>query len=437
MAELKRHRDLSETVFGLALAERLEPSDIDGRMLVYPYNRAIEDLPEASAAELSIKYGHEAIQAAMHAAEMTNGIAPHHWVEQLVTTFRDYKVVNIMGRMTKKIDQGETIDWGAELDNLSNLVAPVQNTPMAWADIKGEFLHEWMWNGWIPANELTLLVGWQEAGKSAVALALADAFANGTALPDGSYCPKQTKVLWIETEGRHGENIFRSRQWNIKTENIFSPVGNSRKVMDLTNPEDKALIRAHAMNPEIGVVMIDSLGGSLMNENEASAKKILQEIAMIAQETLTTFIIIHHLRKPQGKDKGIRPTLHMVRGHGGITQFSPSVIAIEYDPDMPQRVLFSLKNNFIEKPRDILFSIGTFGPLFTEDTAGSVQRAVRDEFIEWISKLDGPISSKDLLERAEEEGYEKEIVKLAIRHPSLRVYREDGITYISKKERSW
>lgn len=437
MAELKRHRDLSETVFGLVLAGHLEAQDIDGKMLVYPYGRAIEDLPAANAAELSIKYGHEAIEAAMHAAERTNGIAPRHWVEQLAATFRDYKVINIMGRMTKKIDQGETIDWGSELDNLGNMVAVVQNTPKAWSEIEGDFVHEWMWNGWIPANEMSLLVGWQESGKSAVALSLADAFANGAQLPDGSYCHHQTKVLWIETEGRQGENIYRARQWDVGSSNIFSPFGDSRKVMDLTSPEDKALIRAHAMNEEIGVVIIDSLGGSLMNENEASAKKILQEIAMIAQETRTTFLIIHHLRKPQGKDKGMRPTLHMVRGHSGITQFSPSVIAIEYDPDMPQRVLFSLKNNFIEKPQDVLFSIGTYGPLFTEDTAGSVKRVVRDEFIEWMSTLDGPISSKDLLEQAEEAGYEREIVKLAIRHPTLRVYREDGITYISKKEKSW
>ena len=188
------------------------------------------------------------------------------------------------------------------------------------------------------------------------------------------------------------------------------------------------------MRPEIGLIVIDSLGGSLMNENESSAKKILQEMAMVAQETQTTLIIVHHLRKPQGREKGTRPTLHMVRGHSGITQFAPSVIAIEYDPDLPYRILFSLKNNFIEKPPDITFSIGTYGPLFKEDTVSAVRRTVRDEFIEWVATLDGPISSKDLLKQAQEEGYEKEIIKLALKHPKLQVYRRDGQTYISNKE---
>ncbi len=430
MTELRRHRDLSETVFGLVLGERLDLGDIDGQMLVYPYNRAIEDLPDANAAELSLRYGHEAIDAAMKAAELTNGIAPHHWVEQLAATFRDYKVVNLMGRVTKKLDQGEKVDWGSELDTLGNLIEVVSDKPMAWSELEGDFSHEWMWNGWIPANEMTILVGWQEAGKSAVALSLVDAFVNGSPLPDGSYCPHPTSVLWIETEGRHSENVHRSRQWEINADKIFSPTGNSRKVIDLTQPEDKAIIRSHAMRPEIGLIVIDSLGGSLMNENEASAKKILQEMAMLAQETKTTFIIIHHLRKPQGRETGIRPTLHMVRGHSGITQFAPSVIAIEYDPDLPDRILFSLKNNFIEKPKDIMFSIGTFGPVFGADTASAVRRVVRDEFIEWVATLGGPISSEDLLKRAKEEGYDKEIIKLAIKHPKLQVYRDNGITYI-------
>ncbi len=431
MAELRRHRDLSETVFGLVLGGRLEVQDIESKMLVYPYGRAIEDLPDANSAELSLKYGHEAIDAAMKAAERTNGIAPHHWVEQLIATFRDYKVVNLMGRVTKKIDQGESIDWGSELKSLSDLTEPVSNEPMAWADIEGDFEHNWLWNGWVPRNEMTLLVGWQEAGKSAVALSLVDAFVNGAPLPDGSYCPHPTNALWLETEGRHSENIYRSRQWEINAERIFSPTSNSRKVIDLTQPEDKAIIRAHAMRPEIGLIVIDSLGGSLMNENESSAKKILQEMAMVAQETQTTLIIVHHLRKPQGREKGTRPTLHMVRGHSGITQFAPSVIAIEYDPDLPYRILFSLKNNFIEKPPDITFSIGTYGPLFKEDTVSSVRRVVRDEFIEWVATLDGPISSKDLLKQAQEEGYEKNIVKLALKHPKLQVYRRDGQTYIT------
>ena len=431
MAELKRHRDLSEIVFGLVLAERLDLRDVDGKLLVYPYSRALEALPDANAAELSIKYGHDAISAAMEAAEQTNGIAPHHWVEQLAATFRDYKVVNLMGRVTKKIDQGDDIDWSSELSALGDLTEVISDAPIAWSEIEGDFKHEWMWNGWIPRNEMTLLVGWQEAGKSAVALSLVDAFANGAPLPDGSHCPHPTNVLWIETEGRHSENIHRSRQWEIDAERIFSPTGNSRKIIDLMEPADKAIIRAHAMKPEIGLIVIDSLGGSLMNENESSAKKILQELAMMAQETQTTLVIIHHLRKPQGKEKGTRPTLHMVRGHSGITQFAPSVIAIEYDPDLPYRILFSLKNNFLSKPQDIMFSIGEYGPLFREDTVGTVKRAIRDELVGWLATLNSPMSSKELLVTAKERGFEKEIIKLALKHPKVRVYRQDGITYIS------
>jgi hypothetical protein len=434
MAELRKHRDLSELVFGLVLEDRLDAGDIDGKMLTYPYNRAIEDLPDTDAAELSLKYGHEAIHAAMEAAKRTNGIAPHHWVTQLANTFRDYKIVNLMGRVTKKLDQGEDVDWGATLNSLGQLTDPVTTEPLSWADLKGDFSHEWMWNGWIPCNEMTLLVGWQEAGKSAVALSLVDAIANGTLLPDGSHCPNQTNVLWIETEGRHSENVHRSREWEIRADRIFSPAGNSRRVIDLTQPDDKALIRAHAMQESIGLVVIDSLGGSLMDENDAQAKRIMQEMAKLAQETQTTVLLIHHLRKPQGKEKGTRPTLHMVRGHSGITQFVPSVIAIEHDPDLPYRTLFSLKNNFIEKPRDIEFTIGALGPLFGANMVSEVQRTIVDEFIDWMETISTPIQSKDLLKQAREEGYEKDIIRLALRHSRVQVSRYNGLTFISTKE---
>jgi len=434
VSELRRHRDLSETVFGLVLEEKIEAQDVDGQMLVYPYNRAIGDLPDADAAELSLKYGHEAIHAAMEAAKNTNGIPPNKWVEQLVITFRDYKVVNLMGRVTKKINQGEDVDWVSELGALEQLTEPVSTEPLSWADLQGEFSHEWMWNGWIPRNEMTLLVGWQEAGKSAVALSLVDAFVNESPLPDGSFCPCPTNVLWIETEGRHSENVHRSREWEIRADKIFSPTGDSRKVIDLTQPDDKAIIRAHAMKPEIGLIVIDSLGGSLMDENAGEAKKILQETAKLAQETRTTMLLIHHLRKPQGKEKGTRPTLHMVRGHSGITQFAPSVIAIEHDPDLPYRTLFSLKNNFIEKPRDIEFTIGPLGPVFGANTASAVQKAIRDEFVDWLETIDQPIQSKDLVRKAQAEGHEKETIKLALKHPRVQVSRHNGLTFISTKE---
>ena len=37
-------------------------------------------------------------------------------------------------------------------------------------EVKNEFDQEWMWNGWIPHGEMSMLVGHQGSGKSAFAL---------------------------------------------------------------------------------------------------------------------------------------------------------------------------------------------------------------------------------------------------------------------------
>jgi len=431
--ELRRHRELSETIFGLILDERISPEDVDGKMLVYPYSRALEDVPGSNRAKLSLDYGSDAISAASKAAQRVNGEPVEHWLHELITTYRDNKIINVMGRNEKKLSKGEAVDWDELRGHIEERVADQSFEPLAWEDIKDEFDHEWIWNGWVPDGETTILVGPQGAGKSALALFLADCVANGTQLPDGTHAPKECGVLWVETEGRQGENIRRARAWGVDGRNIYSPSRDIRRVLNLTEPDDKALIRAHAMRPEVGLVVIDSLGGSLMNENEASAKGVLQSLSVMAQETNTAFIIIHHLRKPSGRDKNPTPTLDMVRGHSGITQFAPSVIAIEYAGQEMPRFLYHLKNNLVEAPDSLSFSIGPWGPVFNEDTIDQVKRAITDECLEWLKDLlrPGPMPTIEIMVQGRRAGYTRDVMKRAIHHPAIKSERIDGQTCLT------
>ena len=189
--------------------------------------------------------------------------------------------------------------------------------------------------------------------------------------------PDLHSVLWVETEGRFAENVRRARAWGVNPERIYSPLKDMRTVMDLNLPEHKILLRNRANDPEIGLIVIDSLGGSLMDENDASAKRVLHELSRLAQETRTTILVIHHLRKPNPKAKGYQaPTLNDVRGHSGITQFAPSVIAIDYDGNEGMRQLYPLKMNLVEMPNDIWFSMGPMGLVWNQNTMDRVHRQV-------------------------------------------------------------
>jgi len=431
MGELRKHRELSEIVFGLVLKDVISPVDVDDRMLVYPYNAALQerrDDPEnATQAYLISKYGADAVTSAKHAAEVVhNGIAPEEWIHQLTKVYQDFKIVNVMTKTQKRIEK----DQDADLDELRAVLddrrAEYNIDPLSWADITDEFEREWLWPQWIPYGEITILVGQQGAGKSAFALYLADCVANGKALPDGSYAGETKGVLWVETEGRFAENVRRARSWGVDPRNIYSPSQDLRKVVDLNKPEDKAMVRAHAARPEVGLVIIDSLGGSLMDENDASAKVTLKSLSAMAQETGTTFLIIHHLRKTQKASKGHHtPTLDDVRGHGGITQFAPSVIAIDYDGNEGVRFLYPLKMNLVEMPPTMTFSMGTMGLLWNESTHDQVRRQVVQETVKWLEGLltDGPRTIKEVKEISTEEGYDWDIVKQAMAFPSIRTVK--------------
>ncbi len=436
MAELRKHRELSEIVFGLTLLKgvpnAIDPKDIDDRMLVYPYNVALmeyRDKPEeATQAYLIGKFGADAINAAKQAAKVVhNGIAPEEWLQQLTRVYQDYKIVSVIDKTKKRIEKDENANYDELRAVINDRLADQDVEPVSWADIKDEFDQEWLWAGWVPHGAVTVLVGQQGAGKSAFALYLADCLANGKALPDDSYCGEIKGVLWVETEGRFAENVRRARAWGVDMHNIYSPTTDLRRVIDLAKPEDKALVRMHASRPEVGLVVIDSLGGSLVEENDASAKVVLRDLSAMAQETDTAFLVIHHLRKSNKQSKGHHtPVLDDVRGHGGITQFSPSVIAIDYDGNEGIRFVYSLKMNLTEMPATMTFSMSGMGLLWNESTQDQVRRQVVQETVKWLEGLlsGGSKTIKQVREIATEEGYDWDIVKQAISFPSIRTIKD-------------
>lgn len=196
--------------------------------------------------------------------------------------------------------------------------------------------------------------------------------------------------------------------------------------MDLSLPEHKILLRNRANDPDIGLIVIDSLGGSLMEENDASSKRVLHELSRLAQETHTTVLIIHHLRKPNPKAKGYQaPTLNDVRGHSGITQFAPSVIAIDYDGNEGMRQLYPLKMNLTEMPNDIWFSMGPMGLIWNQDTMDRVHRQVVQEAVTWLTETlkAGPMTTKEVVEFAERSGYELETINEAMKFPVFQMVK--------------
>lgn len=60
---------------------------------------------------------------------------------------------------------------------------------------------EWLWPEWIPMGMVTVLAGRAKAGKSFLALRIAQSVTDGIVWPDGAAAPTVGNVLWIDTEG--------------------------------------------------------------------------------------------------------------------------------------------------------------------------------------------------------------------------------------------
>jgi hypothetical protein len=430
MTELRQHRDITEKVMGMVLAGIIEPDDVAEEMLLYPHNAALIDRRAgATIAKLMTTYGTDAINAATEAAKQLNGVSPKQHLDELARIYKNFKIVNVAQRTIRQIEKDEEVDFTDLLNEIDRRLESGKLQPMSWDDIKGEFDQEWLWAGWIPHGEATILVGDQGAGKSAFALYFADCVANGKPLPDGSVVGETRGVLWVETEGRAAENFRRADLWGLDKRNLYSPTIDLRRVLDLNTPEDMQVIRQHAMRPEVGLVVIDSLGGALMEENDASAKRILQRMSKMAQEADTSFLIIHHLRKRNPNAKGTqRITLQDVRGHTGITQFSPSVIAIDYEGNEMPRYLTPLKMNLVSPPSTIAFSIGVMGLIWDDKSEDKLQRAIIEEMVVWLEDLlaSGPMLTGKVREAAEKAGYSLELLKRTTNYPSIGIVEIGG-----------
>ena len=157
MAELRKHRELSEIIFGLGLMEVIDFNDVDPEMLCYPYNVAVEDrLRGENKAFLMQKYGADAIQAATLAAKACDdGIAPEEWLHQLARTYHEFKVVNVMHRVTKQIEQSNTADFDSLREAIDSRLTE-EDTKLTRIS-KGFMISETMCCMWTVLREILLL----------------------------------------------------------------------------------------------------------------------------------------------------------------------------------------------------------------------------------------------------------------------------------------
>lgn len=294
----------------------------------------------------------------------------------------------------------------------------------------------WAWKGWLPAGFMTIVVGAPDIGKSAFMLALAKSITTGASFPDGTLpVQDEGKVVWVDTESSEALNHKRAREFGVDLEDIIVPTIHNEMFTDLNLDDERTwmAIDVAISQPEVKLVVIDSLGGSVMDENKPIAKITMKRLGMLARDFQIPVVVVHHPRKLNlGEHDEI--TLDRVRGHSGIIQFARSIIAIEKpDPHSETRRSKVIKLNLGIKPEPVGFSWINDTIVWDKPPIAPKQETVVDRAAEFLRAFlnDGRRRATDVYDEGTEAGHSKRSLQRAKEALGINPVKDEGVWWWS------
>jgi hypothetical protein len=241
-----------------------------------------------------------------------------------------------------------------------------QITLLDWTDVAELPPVDWMVEGLIPSQSLTVLAGDTEAGKTFEAIDLALRLVHN--LP---WCGQQVKpcsVLYLAGEGQHGL-AARFRAWRQYHQHLGLDAGGrycvlsseipllAKRSMHTMSRLVDAVVAAKGHAP--GLIVIDTLSQGLEDdENEAKVvAPVLRGLMALTKRYQSSVVVVHHLVKLNAKlAKGqapYKPTRDSVRGSSALTRNVDTVLGLIVTDDAGGRELHVWKQKDGEKLQPI------------------------------------------------------------------------------------
>lgn len=267
---------------------------------------------------------------------------------------------------------------------------------------------EWLWRPWLPKGFVTLLVGEPGAGKSALALAIANAVIQGKAWPDESVNDGSGGiVVWAETESAHAILRERATDWRVPKKKLVIPAVGDDLLAELRLDTEEGwwAVQKAAYRDRVRLLILDSLRGSFRgSENRSDIIGLMGQLAELAMRTQVPILAVHHLRKKGLLDNG-KVNLDRVRGSSAIVQLARCVWAIDRPDQLtPDAIrLQQIKNNLARWPDPCGFEITQQGVIFTDAPTEPREPTQREKAADLLLTLlrDGPMLAKDIYAEGE------------------------------------
>lgn len=287
----------------------------------------------------------------------------------------------------------------------------------------------WLWHGWIPKGQITILMGDPSAGKSYLALDLAKRLAAGSQWPDGQDIEDRGNILYVDAENRPSVFKIRIASWaDQESDRLFYMLPAANRMMidfDTTFDLERFLDRVYRIRPSL--IIIDSYSSiSLQGENnKEDVQRILSFLTRVARDYDCAVVIIHHQRKRSSNQMTLPlPELSManLRGSGHIAAMATSILGMQLVGSNKNgaRSFQVVKNNLGRYPEPIGVSftpwdenpevaILSYGDVPAEDQ--DLNKI--DQCVVWLSDLleeMGPLPTDEIMEIADQDGYNKRMV---------------------------
>lgn len=348
---------------------------------------------------------------------------------------------------------GHDLDDLDDLDDLADPApggeAPPASLPtLGFEDVTTRRV-EWLWKGRIPYGKVTLFDGAPGQSKSTVALDIAARITRGFAMPDGAKPERGAGgVLIVSAEDAIDDTIGprliaagvdRSRVRFFKIARDDQGV-----LVPLTIPDDLRRL-AHTIEEHgLHLVVVDPLVAFLSertdSHNDASIRRALGPLTVMAEETNVAVVAIRHLTKALGMSA-------IDRGGGsvGIGANARSVLIFAAHPDEEEhpdlRVMASAKGNLSARPATLGYRVDE-EPIQLDDgyvvghpvivwqrdpvelsadqlvgfrMDGRKESPDRDVAADWLREVlaDGPMPAKEVFEQADDAGHSQRTIERA------------------------
>jgi AAA domain len=193
----------------------------------------------------------------------------------------------------------------------------------------------------ICAGAPTLAAGYGFSGKTVALQSAAVSIAAGQRVW-GAYTARHGRVLHIDYE--QGPRLTRERYQRLAAGMLVTPDELAGRLVLTSMPQvytDAPTSEGHFKQKCQGfdLVIVDSFraSGQTIEENDSSARGVLDMFNRVSDATGAAIVVIHHARKPN-QDKAGGGARMAIRGSGAIYDACSSVLVFEGEKGQPTRV---------------------------------------------------------------------------------------------------